>query len=95
LEIEQVGPELNKLGNIVWSVELIEMILLAGRASFPIWKYPITLSPTNCEEGANEQIMLFAEIVISPVFEKAAPETAAASGKLEAYIGFVTFNDTT
>jgi hypothetical protein len=53
------------------------------------------VSPTSWVEGVREQAILFAEIVISPVLEKAAEETDAESGKLEAYIGFVTFNVTT
>jgi hypothetical protein len=46
-------------------------------------------------EGVREQLIFLAEMVMVPVFEKAVEDTAADKGKLDAYIGFVTFNVTT
>jgi hypothetical protein len=43
---KQLGFAINKLLKVVCSVEFIVTILLAGRALFPIEKYPMATSPT-------------------------------------------------
>lgn len=73
----QAGPELNKLGKVLCTVELIVIMLLAGRASLFIWKYPMGVSPTNWEEGVSWQVIVFGLMVTTPVLMKATPETAA------------------
>ena len=80
----QAGLALKRLGKAVCRVELMEMMLLAGSALLPIWKDACGVSPTNCEEGVIEHAIVSAVMVTSPVLAKAAPETAAVRGKLEA-----------
>lgn len=89
---KQLGLLVNKLLKLVCSDEFIVTMLFAGRALFPIKKLPIPISPTKVELDVIEQEIVDGLIVTNPELLKEVPETVAVTGKLAAYMGFVTLS---